>query len=138
MYITGIRIRTLGELRERHIDFVNLCLNLDGSMMKNHKFLKLPIDPKLVCSCGEKMTVFEEFIYLQTKKRYSEYAACEGAFDEEYEDMVLSILDHFSNRGLLYYGCNNDSCSDNTGIGVYICQRDEVDDLVWEHGVHED
>ena len=26
MYKTGIRIRTLGELRERHIDFENLCL----------------------------------------------------------------------------------------------------------------
>ncbi|MGB2993570.1 MAG: site-specific integrase [Paenisporosarcina sp.] len=44
---TGIRIRTLGELRERHIDFQNLCLNLDGSILKNHKFLKLPIDQEL-------------------------------------------------------------------------------------------
>ncbi|MED4699561.1 site-specific integrase [Lysinibacillus capsici] len=48
MYKTGIRIRTLGELRERHIDFENLCLNLDGSTLKNHKFLKLPIDEELV------------------------------------------------------------------------------------------
>lgn len=47
MYKTGIRIRTLGELRERHIDFENLCLNLDGSTLKNHKFLKLPIDDEL-------------------------------------------------------------------------------------------
>ncbi|MER2009247.1 MAG: site-specific integrase [Psychrobacillus sp.] len=47
MYKTGIRIRTLGELRERHIDFENLCLNLDGSTLKNHKFLKLPIDTEL-------------------------------------------------------------------------------------------
>ncbi|MCS0788233.1 site-specific integrase [Cytobacillus firmus] len=47
MYKTGIRIRTLGELRERHIDFENLCLNLDGSILKNHKFLKLPIDDEL-------------------------------------------------------------------------------------------
>lgn len=45
---TGIRIRTLGELRERHIDFENLCMNLDGSTLKNHKFLKLPIDEELV------------------------------------------------------------------------------------------
>jgi len=43
MYKTGIRIRTLGELRERHIDFENLCLNLDGSTLKNHKFLQLLI-----------------------------------------------------------------------------------------------
>jgi len=47
MYKTGIRIRTLGELRERHIDFESLCLNLDGSTLKNHKFLKLPIDEEL-------------------------------------------------------------------------------------------
>ncbi len=47
MYKTGIRIRTLGELRERHIDLEKLCLNLDGSTLKNHKFLKLPIDEGL-------------------------------------------------------------------------------------------
>lgn len=47
MYKTGIRIRTLGELRERHIDFESLCLNLDGSTLKNHKFLKLPLDEEL-------------------------------------------------------------------------------------------
>lgn len=47
MYKTGIRIRTLGELRERHFDFENLYLNLDGSTLKNHKFLKLPIDYEL-------------------------------------------------------------------------------------------
>lgn len=44
MYTTGIRIRTLGELKERHIDFENFHLNLDGSTLKNHKYLKLPIN----------------------------------------------------------------------------------------------
>ncbi|MEK5147985.1 site-specific integrase [Psychrobacillus sp. FSL K6-4615] len=47
MYKTGIRIQTLGELKERHIDYDNLSLNLDGSILKNHKFLKLPIDQEL-------------------------------------------------------------------------------------------
>lgn len=47
MYKTGIRIQTLGELKERHIDYENLSLNLDGSILKNHKFLKLPIDQEL-------------------------------------------------------------------------------------------
>lgn len=47
MYKTGIRIRTLGELRERHINLENLLLNLDGSTLKNHKFLKLPIDEEV-------------------------------------------------------------------------------------------
>lgn len=44
---TGIRIRKSGVLRERHIDFPNLCFNLDGSILKNHKLLKLPIDQEL-------------------------------------------------------------------------------------------
>lgn len=48
MYKTGIRIRSLGELRESHIDFEHMCLNLDGSILKNHKFLKLPIDEELI------------------------------------------------------------------------------------------
>lgn len=48
LYRTGIRIRTLGELKERHIDFENLYLNLDGAIVKNHKFLRLPIDEELV------------------------------------------------------------------------------------------
>lgn len=47
LYRTGIRIRTLGELREHHIDFENLHLNLDGSIMKSHRFLRLPIDKEL-------------------------------------------------------------------------------------------
>lgn len=47
MYKTGIRIRILGELKERHIDFDNLVLSLDGSTLKNHKHLKLPIDVEI-------------------------------------------------------------------------------------------
>lgn len=47
MYRTGIRINTLGNLREKHIDFENLELNLDGSIMKGRSLLKLPIDQQL-------------------------------------------------------------------------------------------
>lgn len=47
MYRTGIRIHTLCELKERHIDFEHQYLNLDGSTLKNHKFLKLPLDDEL-------------------------------------------------------------------------------------------
>lgn len=47
MYKSGIRIRTLGELRERHIDFDNLILDMDGAILKNHDFLKLPIDEQM-------------------------------------------------------------------------------------------
>lgn len=47
MYRTGIRIRTLGELRERHIDFERLLLDMDGAILKNHDYLKLPLDEQL-------------------------------------------------------------------------------------------
>lgn len=47
MYRTGIRINTLGELREKHIDFNTLELVLDGSIMKGRSLLKLPIDEQL-------------------------------------------------------------------------------------------
>ena len=47
LYQTGIRINTLGQLEEKHIDFNTLTLNLSGNIMKNHKMLQLPIDNKL-------------------------------------------------------------------------------------------
>lgn len=47
MYKTGIRIRTLGELRESHIDFENMTLNLDGAILKNRSFLQLPFDNQI-------------------------------------------------------------------------------------------
>jgi len=47
LYRSGIRIRTLGELRERHIDFDSLTLDLDGQTLKNRDYLKLPIDEEL-------------------------------------------------------------------------------------------
>ena len=57
MYSTGIRIRTLGELKESHVDFDNLTLNLDGSTLKNHQFLKLPISQELA-------KMFKDLIHL--------------------------------------------------------------------------
>ena len=47
LYKTGVRITTLSYLEERHIDFENLMLILDGSIMKSRKLLKLPIDKTL-------------------------------------------------------------------------------------------
>lgn len=47
MFKTGIRINTLVQLEERHIDFRNNMLNLDGGIMKNHQQLKLPFDSYL-------------------------------------------------------------------------------------------
>ena len=47
LYQTGIRINTIGQLAEKHIDFNTLTLNLSGNIMKNHKMLQLPIDNKL-------------------------------------------------------------------------------------------
>lgn len=47
LYQTGIRINTLGLMEEKHLCFDTLTLNLDGSILKNHKMLQLPIDKKL-------------------------------------------------------------------------------------------
>ncbi|WP_437131619.1 tyrosine-type recombinase/integrase [Bacillus atrophaeus] len=47
MFKTGIRINTLTQLEERHIDFNNNVLNLEGSIMKNHQQIKLPFDDVL-------------------------------------------------------------------------------------------
>ncbi|WP_307365974.1 tyrosine-type recombinase/integrase [Peribacillus cavernae] len=48
LYKTGVRIHTLGQIRESHIIFANNSLNLEGSIMKNHKNLKLPLDDQLI------------------------------------------------------------------------------------------
>jgi integrase len=47
LYKTGVRINTLGQLQERHIDFGSKLLCMDGTILKNHKVLKLPIDDEL-------------------------------------------------------------------------------------------
>lgn len=47
LHRTGVRINTLGQLEEKHIDYENLTLNLDGSILKNHKLLQLPIDEQM-------------------------------------------------------------------------------------------
>lgn len=47
MFKTGIRINTLSQLEERHIDFNNNVLNLEGSIMKNHQQIKIPFGDTL-------------------------------------------------------------------------------------------
>lgn len=47
MYRAGLRIGTISLMRERHVDFENMQLKLDGDVMKNHKGLILPIDKQL-------------------------------------------------------------------------------------------
>lgn len=47
MYKTGIRINTLSQLEERHINLNENVLMLDGSIMKNHQSLKLPFNELL-------------------------------------------------------------------------------------------
>ncbi|MBM7664547.1 site-specific recombinase XerD [Solibacillus kalamii] len=49
MYKTGIRINTLGQLDENHIDWDNQMLVLNGAILKNHQMLKLPLDEQLLC-----------------------------------------------------------------------------------------
>lgn len=47
MFKTGVRINTLSQLEERHIDLNSSVLNLEGSIMKNHQQIKLPFDDLL-------------------------------------------------------------------------------------------
>ncbi len=47
MFKTGIRINTIVNLENKHVDLVEKLLRLDGSIMKNHDSLLLPIDDKL-------------------------------------------------------------------------------------------
>lgn len=48
LYKTGVRINTLGQIEESHIDFENKALNLPGYIMKNHQYLKLPLNDELI------------------------------------------------------------------------------------------
>lgn len=48
IYKTGIRMNTLIQLEEKHIDFKTNSLILTGDIMKNHDVLKLPLDDELV------------------------------------------------------------------------------------------
>ena len=48
LFKTGVRIKTLGDLKESNIDLQNKVLNLEGSIMKNHNYLKLPLDDQLI------------------------------------------------------------------------------------------
>lgn len=48
MYKTGIRINTLGQIDEGHIDWDNQMLVLNGAILKNHQMLKLPLDEQLL------------------------------------------------------------------------------------------
>jgi len=47
MFKTGIRINTIVHLKNRHIDFTEKLLRLDGAIMKNHDQLLLPFDDTL-------------------------------------------------------------------------------------------
>lgn len=48
LYKTGIRINTLVNLKEQHIDFVNKELVLSGDILKNGKTLRLPLDDEML------------------------------------------------------------------------------------------
>ncbi|MEH7549247.1 tyrosine-type recombinase/integrase [Neobacillus vireti] len=47
MFKTGIRINTIVHLENRHLDFTDKLLRLDGAIMKNHDQLLLPFDDTL-------------------------------------------------------------------------------------------
>lgn len=76
-------------------------------------------DPKVTCSCGERMNPW-----------YTDDCEDEGDF----KAMSLTILDR---DGVIFYRCSKCPQIEN-GIGLYVNQRDEVIDLVFEGGVHPD
>lgn len=39
LFKTGVRIKTLGKIKESNVDFENKMLNLEGSLMKYHNYL---------------------------------------------------------------------------------------------------
>ena len=47
MYKTGIRLATMSNLKEEHVDLQNKMLVLSGDIMKNHQTLKLPLNDEL-------------------------------------------------------------------------------------------
>ncbi|MBN9653885.1 site-specific integrase [Halobacillus sp. GSS1] len=47
MYQTGVRVGTLAQLREKHVDFESQTLELDGGILKNHQSIYLPFDGTL-------------------------------------------------------------------------------------------
>ncbi|NRD78466.1 site-specific integrase [Bacillus sp. BRMEA1] len=47
MFKTGIRINTIVHLENKHIDFDEMLLRLDGAIIKNHQQLLLPFDETL-------------------------------------------------------------------------------------------
>ncbi len=67
IYKSGIRIKTLDELRMKNIDFDNKLLTLSGEIMKSHRSLILPLD-------DEMCTLLKELINIndQIKKEYKE------------------------------------------------------------------
>ncbi|NIK11150.1 tyrosine-type recombinase/integrase [Alkalibacillus almallahensis] len=44
MYRTGIRLRTLCQLKESHVDLTHNQLEIDGGLIKNHESMMLPFD----------------------------------------------------------------------------------------------
>lgn len=57
LYKSGIRIKTLGLLREKNIDFESKTLILPGEIMKSHRTLMLPLDDDICALLKELISV---------------------------------------------------------------------------------
>ncbi|MEG0694192.1 MAG: tyrosine-type recombinase/integrase [Erysipelotrichaceae bacterium] len=60
LYKTGIRIRTLAELRECHVDFENKLLNMSGDIMKSHRSHLMPLDEQMCTLLKELININNE------------------------------------------------------------------------------
>ncbi|ETI67738.1 integrase/recombinase [Neobacillus vireti LMG 21834] len=47
MYQTGVRIGTLSQLEQKHVDLESKLLRIDGGIIKNHEAIYLPFDDVL-------------------------------------------------------------------------------------------
>ncbi|MGX7197647.1 tyrosine-type recombinase/integrase [Enterococcus olivae] len=70
MYRTGIRLATLSSLKEEHVDYSSKQLLLSADIMKNHDWLKLPLDEDLLLLLRA-LTDHNKIIRSRKKKRNS-------------------------------------------------------------------
>lgn len=68
LYKTGIRIKTLGALREQNIDFENMLLKLQGEIMKSHRPLVLPLDDEMCTLLRELISINDDVRKEQREK----------------------------------------------------------------------
>ncbi|WP_088032754.1 tyrosine-type recombinase/integrase [Evansella clarkii] len=96
LYQTGIRVGTLGNLKESHLDLDRSKLILDGEIMKNHEVLILPFDDDL--------KQFFKVLIKQNNHIREEYNKTNNyLFITKFGDKVSNDINNNIKRRLHYY-----------------------------------